>query len=88
MSAQNPQMQFNEAEQRELAQFLEAENAKARIQQTVHAMTDSCWDKCIFKINNSMDRSDESCLSNCVERFLDSSLFVVKRLEDLRSAGI
>ena len=35
-----------------------------------------------------MDRNDESCLSNCVERFLDSSLFVVKRLEDLRSAGI
>ncbi|CAO3594455.1 unnamed protein product [Absidia cylindrospora] len=39
------QPQFSENDQRELAQFLEAENAKARIQQTVHTLTDSCWVK-------------------------------------------
>ncbi|KAI9320671.1 Tim10/DDP family zinc finger-domain-containing protein [Dichotomocladium elegans] len=88
MAAQGQQMQFSEQDQRELAQFLEAENAKARIQQTVHEMTDVCWNKCIFKINNKMDRSDESCLANCVERFLDTSMFIVKRLEDLRSSAV
>ncbi|CAO3630351.1 unnamed protein product [Cunninghamella blakesleeana] len=82
------QPQFSENDQRELAQFLEAENAKARIQQTVHTLTDSCWDKCISKVSGKLDCSDEACLSNCVERFLDTSLFIVKRLEDLRSSGI
>ncbi|KAI9301781.1 Tim10/DDP family zinc finger-domain-containing protein [Cunninghamella echinulata] len=82
------QPQFSENDQRELAQFLEAENAKARIQQTVHTLTDSCWDKCVSKVNAKLDRGEEACLSNCVERFLDTSLFIVKRLEDLRSSGI
>ncbi|KAI9024457.1 Tim10/DDP family zinc finger-domain-containing protein [Phycomyces nitens] len=82
------QPKFNESEQRELAQFLEAENAKARIQQTVHSLADTCWDKCIFKVNNKMERSEEACLSSCVDRFLDTSLFIVKRLEELRSSGI
>ncbi|KAF7726905.1 Mitochondrial import inner membrane translocase subunit tim8 [Apophysomyces ossiformis] len=86
MSQQQPQ--FSENDQRELAQFLEAENAKARIQQTVHSLTDTCWDKCVGKVNNKLDRSEEACLSNCVERFLDTSLFIVKRLEDLRSSAI
>ncbi|KAI9268012.1 Tim10/DDP family zinc finger-domain-containing protein [Phascolomyces articulosus] len=78
---------FSEADQRELAQFLEGENAKARVQQTVHSLTDSCWDKCISKVNNKLDRSEEACLANCVERFLDTSVFIVKRLESLRGSG-
>ncbi|KAG0166834.1 Mitochondrial import inner membrane translocase subunit tim8 [Apophysomyces sp. BC1034] len=86
MSQQQPP--FSESDRRELAQFIESENAKARIQETVHTLTDTCWDKCIFKVNNKTDRSDEACLSNCVERFLDTSLFIVKRLEDLRSSAV
>ncbi|KAI9476004.1 MAG: Tim10/DDP family zinc finger-domain-containing protein [Benjaminiella poitrasii] len=82
------QPQFSENDQRELAQFLQAEQAKARVQETVHSMTDNCWDKCISKINNKLDRSEESCLANCVDRFLDTSLFIVKRLEELRSTGM
>ncbi|KAJ7706462.1 hypothetical protein B0H17DRAFT_919224, partial [Mycena rosella] len=31
-------------------------------------------------------RSEESCISNCVERFLDTSLFMVKKIEEQRSA--
>ncbi|KAI8989547.1 Tim10/DDP family zinc finger-domain-containing protein [Pilobolus umbonatus] len=80
--------QFSENDQRELGQFLEAEQAKARVQQTVHTFTDSCWDKCISKINNKLDRSEEACLTNCVDRFLDSSMFIVKRLEELRNSAM
>ncbi|KAI7901430.1 Tim10/DDP family zinc finger-domain-containing protein [Cokeromyces recurvatus] len=82
------QPQFSENDQRELAQFLQAEQAKARVQETVHSLTDNCWDKCISKVNNKLDRSEESCLANCVDRFLDTSLFIVKRLEELRSTGM
>ncbi|KAG2209710.1 Tim10/DDP family zinc finger-domain-containing protein [Mucor mucedo] len=82
------QPQFSENDQRELAQFLEAEQAKARVQQTVHSLTDNCWDKCISKVNNKLDRSEEACLSNCVDRFLDTSMFIVKRLEELRNTSM
>ncbi|CEP14279.1 hypothetical protein [Parasitella parasitica] len=82
------QPQFSENDQRELGQFLEAEQAKARVQQTVHSLTDNCWDKCISKVNNKLDRSEEACLANCVDRFLDTSMFIVKRLEDLRNTGM
>lgn len=33
---------------------------------------------------NSFSRSESSCLANCVERFLDTSLFMVNRIEQQR----
>ncbi|RUS22980.1 Tim10/DDP family zinc finger-domain-containing protein [Endogone sp. FLAS-F59071] len=77
--------EFSETEQRELQKFLENENAKAQIQRSIHTFTDLCWDKCIGKIGNKLDRGEEQCLSNCVERFLDTSLFIVKRLEEVKN---
>ena len=72
----------DEAAQRELQQFLQNENVKARFQQQVHHFTDLCWDKCMtVKLGNKLDRSEESCLGNCVERYLDVGQMLVKRLE-------
>lgn len=73
----------DEAAQRELQQFLQIENQKARFQAQVHQFTDMCWDKCLAgsRLGNKLDRSDENCLGNCVERFLDTGIFLVKRLE-------
>ncbi|ORX98267.1 hypothetical protein K493DRAFT_313697 [Basidiobolus meristosporus CBS 931.73] len=78
--------EFSEQDQRELAQFLEGENAKAKLQQSIHTFTDLCWDKCISKVGNKLDRSEEACLTNCVDRFLDTSLLIVKNLEEKRSS--
>jgi len=75
---------FDEHSQRELAKFLENENAKARLQQSIHTFTDMCWDKCITKIGNKIDGTEERCLVNCVDRFLDTSLFIVKRLDEIK----
>lgn len=41
---------FDEAAQRELAKFLEAEQAKARLQQSIHTFCDLAFDKCVTKI--------------------------------------
>jgi import inner membrane translocase subunit TIM8 len=71
----------DEAAQRELQQFIQIEEQKARFQQQIHQFTDMCWDKCIAKIGNKLDRNDENCLGNCVERFLDTGMVLVKRLE-------
>ena len=78
----------DEAAQKELQQFLQMENQKYRFQQQVHSFTEICWDKCVGKIGNKLDRSEENCLGNCVERFLDTGNLLLKRLEDMSTSSI
>ncbi|KAJ8596535.1 hypothetical protein M405DRAFT_153262 [Rhizopogon salebrosus TDB-379] len=77
---------FDEATQKELATFLEREQAQARINSTVHNLTSMCWDKCVTGTPGSrFARGEEGCLLNCVDRFLDTSLFIIKTIEGQRS---
>ena len=57
--------------------------------QAVHTLTDICWKKCITgKIASSkLSSGEESCTQNCVERFLDSNMAVLKHLEEMKSSG-
>ncbi|KAI5116743.1 hypothetical protein M0805_000437 [Coniferiporia weirii] len=76
---------FDEATQKEIAAFIEREQAGARVQAAVHNFTSVCWDKCITGAPSTrFSRGEEACLSNCVERFLDSSIFLIKQLERQR----
>jgi hypothetical protein len=38
----------------------------------------------LFSADN-MPRSEASCLENCVDRFLDTSLYIVKQIEEQKS---
>ena len=64
----------------ELQQFLAVEGQKARFQSHVHNLTDMCWDKCVDKVGSKLESRTETCLLNCVERFIDTSNFVINRL--------
>ncbi|GAA93919.1 uncharacterized protein L969DRAFT_44268 [Mixia osmundae IAM 14324] len=80
--------EFDEATQRELQSFIEQQQAQARVQQSIHTFNDMCWTKCITGTpSNRFSSKEEQCLVNCVDRFLDSSLFIVKRLEEQRNAA-
>ena len=68
----------------ELQRFLEMETQKARFQANVHTFTDLCWDKCIDKIGPRMDSKTEQCFTNCVERFIDTTEFVINKLETMK----
>lgn len=59
-----------------------------RVLAAVHNLTDVCFKKCVTaNISNSrLERQEESCGRNCVERFLDANLSVVKHLENLRAS--
>ncbi|KZV94116.1 putative TIM8-translocase of the mitochondrial inner membrane [Exidia glandulosa HHB12029] len=75
---------FDEATQKELQQFLDREQANMRMQSTIHTFTEMCWDKCITGSSfGRFSSKEEQCLSSCVERFLDTSLFIVKRIRNL-----
>jgi len=77
---------FDDASKKELEQFIQREQAGARIQASIHQHTSMCWDKCITGTPSTrFSRGEESCLANCVERFLDTSLFMVKQLENQRT---
>ncbi|KAI8761557.1 mitochondrial import inner membrane translocase subunit tim8 a [Biomphalaria glabrata] len=62
-------------------QFVAIETQKQRFQGLVHEMTGRCWDACIGNPSTKLDSKTESCIRNCVDRFLDTSNFVVNRLE-------
>lgn len=76
------QLQFDDSTKKELATFLEREQAHARLSESIRKLTGMCWDKCITGTPGSrFARGEESCLANCVDRFLDSSLFVVNQVQ-------
>ncbi|KAI0785984.1 Tim10/DDP family zinc finger-domain-containing protein [Abortiporus biennis] len=79
---------FDEASQKELSKFLENEQAQARVQSTIHQLTSTCWDKCITGTPaSSFSKSERGCLENCVDRFLDTSLFLINKIQEQRDAS-
>ncbi|KAL9601881.1 MAG: hypothetical protein Q9219_002234 [cf. Caloplaca sp. 3 TL-2023] len=77
---------LSDADKRDLGQQLGNEMQKAKIQESIHNLTDICWTKCITGgiSQGKMSGKEESCTQNCVERFLDANTAVLKHLEMLR----
>ena len=67
----------------EMQRFLQMESQKAQLNSRVHSFTDICWDKCMEKVGTTMDGRTEKCMVNCVERFLDTTNFIINRLEKM-----
>lgn len=63
-----------------LTSFIEQENQKQRFQTVVHTLTEQCWDLCSPSISSRLDGKSETCLANCVERFIDSSNYIINKL--------
>lgn len=53
----------------------------------VHSLTDICWRKCVTGTIRSgkLDKNEETCAQNCVDRFLDANFTVIKHLENMRN---
>ncbi len=66
-----------------LQQFLIQEKAKAELQEAINKLNNVCWDVCVDKMRDKMDYRTEQCLSNCTDRFLDTTLFIGKRFQQL-----
>jgi mitochondrial import inner membrane translocase subunit TIM8 len=70
----------------ELQRFIELQSQQAQLAAQAMQFADLCWEKCVEKpgnktIGNGSDSKVDSCLQNCVERFLDSTEFILRRLE-------
>ncbi|KAL4806019.1 Tim10/DDP family zinc finger-domain-containing protein [Aspergillus unguis] len=77
---------LSEADKKELSQLLQNESQKAAIQQNVHFIADTCWKKCITsKVTSArLDKNEEACAANCVNRWMDANNAVLKHLESLQ----
>lgn len=49
----------------------------------IHEFNEICWDKCIDSPSNKLDSKTETCLTNCVERFIDTSLLITNRFAQM-----
>lgn len=67
----------------ELQSFIQLETQRAQFQGQVHKLTDLCWDQCVDKARDKLDSRTETCMSNCVERFIDTSLTIANRFQKL-----
>ncbi|CAG7836943.1 unnamed protein product [Allacma fusca] len=65
----------------QLQSFIEIETQRQRFQQLVHGLNSQCWDLCVDKPSARLESRTETCLVNCVQRFIDTTNFVVNRLE-------
>ena len=72
----------------ELQEFLAVEQAKAQFSSQVHRLTDICWDLCIDKPRDKLDYRTEQCMTNCVDRFIDTTLQITGRFQHLLSRGV
>ncbi|KAF2434730.1 putative mitochondrial intermembrane space translocase subunit Tim10 [Tothia fuscella] len=75
-------------DKQELQQFIKNETQKSNIQQSIHSLTDMCFRKCITAKPSSgkLDKYEEPCMQNCVDRFMDANNLILKQLEAMRTA--
>lgn len=67
--------------------FVEMETQRQRFQQLIHNLTDKCWDICMGNPGQKLDSRTENCMVNCVERFIDTTNYVVNRLDPSSQSG-
>ncbi|XP_076302325.1 translocase of inner membrane 8 [Lasioglossum baleicum] len=72
----------------DLQEFFIAEKQKAQIQAQIHEFNDICWEKCVDKPGVKLDARTETCLSNCVDRFIDVSLLITNRFAQLLQKSV
>ncbi|GAB1320582.1 Mitochondrial import inner membrane translocase subunit tim8 [Madurella fahalii] len=77
---------LNDKDKSELRQFFANEEQRARIQSQTHELTGLCWKKCVTGNikSNALDKGEQTCLANCVERFMDANFATMKHLASLR----
>ncbi|XP_008121889.2 mitochondrial import inner membrane translocase subunit Tim8 B [Anolis carolinensis] len=71
----------------ELQRMVAAEEQRARLTAQVHNFMEVCWEKCVDKPGSKLDSRTESCLANCVNRFIDTTLSVTNRFAQVLQKG-
>jgi len=67
----------------DLQQVVAMEQQKMQFMSQVHKLNDTCWETCVGSISSSFSSREESCLTNCAERFVDTTILITNRFAQL-----
>merc|ERR1712117_133132 len=68
----------------DLEQQIAMQQQKAQLMTAIHKINDVCWDTCIDSApGSSLSGRQQTCLTNCAERFVDTTLLVTNRFAQL-----
>ncbi|SCU78851.1 LADA_0A08086g1_1 [Lachancea dasiensis] len=82
---QNDLASLDDGSKKEIMNFLESENSKQKVQMSIHQFTNVCFKQCATNVNNgNLSSQEEGCLKNCVNRFLDTNIRIVKGLQSIQ----
>jgi len=70
----------------DLQQFVQQQELQAKLQEGIFKMNDTCWEKCMGSVDSKLSGKQETCITNCVERFIDASQFIMQRYAQLLQA--
>ncbi|XP_061440258.1 mitochondrial import inner membrane translocase subunit Tim8 A-like [Rhineura floridana] len=76
-----------EAKASELQRLVAVEEQRARLTAQVHNFMEVCWDKCVDKPGSKLDSRTETCLANCVNSFIDTTLSITNRFAQILQKG-
>mmetsp|Transcript_6982 Transcript_6982/g.12817 ORF Transcript_6982/g.12817 Transcript_6982/m.12817 type:complete len:82 (+) Transcript_6982:212-457(+) len=71
----------------QMLSFLEQEKKKAAVNEIIGKLTNICWDKCMSTPGRKLSYSEEQCLSNCAQRFFESSQILLQKIGE-KSGGM
>lgn len=76
--------QLDDNSKKELMEYINSENSKAKVQTSIHTFTDMCFKKCVTSpiSTGQLIGNEETCLNNCLNRFLDVNIKVVEQLQN------
>mmetsp|Transcript_15939 Transcript_15939/g.28377 ORF Transcript_15939/g.28377 Transcript_15939/m.28377 type:complete len:126 (-) Transcript_15939:315-692(-) len=67
--------------QMQLRLALQQEQQKAMALEAISKITELCWDVCVSRPDSKLSSSEQSCLSNCSKRYIDTTMFVGQRMK-------
>mmetsp|Transcript_26289 Transcript_26289/g.47098 ORF Transcript_26289/g.47098 Transcript_26289/m.47098 type:complete len:85 (-) Transcript_26289:2484-2738(-) len=68
------------ASQLEQQKFAKVMSQQAVLMESFAKLSNSCFEKCITRVKPSLTSTEESCLTNCIDRFYDTQMFLLARL--------
>lgn len=74
--------QLSSNEQKEMQKFVEQETGRLKMQSAISDFTSQCFTKCLSNtgMKDKLSTPDERCLGNCVGRYLDVNIHIIKNL--------
>jgi len=82
-SGSGGKLQFGAGEGAGLEENLAAAQQQMQVMQQLHKTTEMCWDMCVGTPSSSLSSREETCLTNCVGRFIDTTLLITNRFSQL-----